>query len=300
MNKQLFLGAAIAVLALSSCKNSDFDGYTKAENGLHYKFYTHDENGLKPVVGDGVAFSYTIKKESNDSLLVDSKTVSRDGTGITKFQIPKSSFAGSIEDALMMMCKGDSASFIVSADSFFLKTQRAQALPPHLRPGDHLVVTIKIADVVTKKEIDDMQKKQQAEMEAEMQKRQGEEKPALEKYLADNKITTKPTASGLIYIETKKGSGPNPRPTDSVTVHYNGTFLDGRVFDSSIGKQPVTFALGGVIPGWVEGLQLMKKGGKAKLIIPSNLAYGQGNQGIPPFSTLCFEVELLDVKLNGK
>lgn len=297
MKKSLLLGASIAVIALSSCKNSDFDGYTKAENGLHYKFYVHNENGLKPVVGDGVAFRYVIKKESNDSVLVDSKTVSRDGSGITKFQIPKSSFSGSIEDALMMMAKGDSASFIVSADSFFLKTQRAQSLPPHLKPGDHLIVTIKVADVVTKKEIDELQKKQQAEMEKEMQKKQAEEKPALEKYLADNKITTKPTASGLIYIETKKGSGPNPKPTDSVTVHYKGTFLDGKVFDSSIERgQPITFPLNGVIPGWIEGMQLMKKGGKATLIIPSNLAYGQGNQGIPPYSTLLFEVELIDIK----
>ena len=82
-------------------------------------------------------------------------------------------------------------------------------------------------------------------------------------------------------------------------MHYNGTFLDGKVFDSSIGKQPATFVLTNVIPGWIEGLQLMKKGGKSKLIIPSNLAYGQGNQGIPPFSTLLFDVELIDIK-SGK
>ena len=300
MNKHLLLSAAAATLAFSSCKNSEFEGYEKTEGGLYYKFFNHDENGLKPNIGDGVAFSYIIKKQSNDSLLVDSKTVSRDGSGITKFLMPKSSFAGSVEDALMMMAKGDSASFIISADSFFLKTQKAPSLPPHIRPGDRLVVTIKVAEVKTKKEIEEIQKQEQARMEQEMQKRQAEEKPTLDKYLADNKITAKPTASGLIYIETKKGSGASPKPTDTVTVHYNGTFLDGRVFDSSIGKQPAVFPLGGVIPGWIEGLQLMKKGGKAKLIIPSNLAYGQGNQGIPPFSTLLFDVELIDIKSSGK
>jgi FKBP-type peptidyl-prolyl cis-trans isomerase len=102
----------------------------------------------------------------------------------------------------------------------------------------------------------------------------------------------------LYYIETKKGSGPNPKESDIVTVHYTGTLLDGTKFDSSVDRgQPAEFPLNGVIKGWTEGLQLMKKGGKARLIIPSNLAYG-GNPGgpIPPFSTLVFDVELLDIK----
>lgn len=298
MNKiPVLFTAALALLAFSACKNSEFEGYTKAENGLHYKFYNKVENAKSPGIGDGVGFSFIIKKYSNDSVLVDSKSVGRDGSGIFRYILPKSSFAGSIEDALLMMGQGDSASFIVRADSFYLKTQRFNELPPYIKPGENLVVAIKIHEVKSKKEIEENQKAQQAEMEKAMAERQAQEKPAFDKYLADNKITTKPTASGLIFIETKKGSGVKPKATDNVVVHYTGTLLDGTKFDSSLDRgEPATFPLNQVIPGWTEGIQLMSKGSKAKLIIPSSIGYGpQGTGPIPPYATLVFEVELLDI-----
>ncbi|MBL7896139.1 MAG: FKBP-type peptidyl-prolyl cis-trans isomerase [Bacteroidia bacterium] len=196
-----------------------------------------------------------------------------------------------------MMGQGDSASFIIKADSFYLKTQRFNELPPFIKPGENLVVTMKVLEVKSRAELEKNQKQQQAEMEKMMAERQAAEKPELDKYLADNKITTKPTASGLIFIDVKKGSGPKPKATDNVVVHYTGTLLDGTKFDSSLDRgEPATFPLNQVIPGWTEGIQLMSKGGKAKLIIPSNLGYGpQGTGPIPPFASLVFEVELLDI-----
>ncbi len=297
MNKITLLTASVAALALVSCKNSEFEGYTTAENGLNYKFYNHDEAGVKPKEGDGVAFSFIIKQYSKDSVLVDSKNITGDGSGVFKYRLPKSSFAGSIEDGLAMMSKGDSASFIINADSFFLKTQRAKELPAHIKPGDHLLVIVKVKDIKNAQELEAEQKQQQAEREKQMMEMQAAEAPAWEKYLAENKITTKPTASGLIYIELKKGSGPRPAATDQVVVHYTGTMLNGEKFDSSVDKgQPATFGLNQVIPGWTEGLQLMQKGGKAKLVIPSALGWGaQGFQGIPPFAPVTFTVELIDV-----
>jgi len=106
------------------------------------------------------------------------------------------------------------------------------------------------------------------------------------------------TASGLVYKELIAGTGEHPTPTDSVTVHYEGTFTDGRVFDSSFKRnEPTTFMLGQVIPGWTEGLQLMKPGGRARLVIPGDLAYGpKGFGSIPPNATLVFEVALLSVQ----
>jgi FKBP-type peptidyl-prolyl cis-trans isomerase FkpA len=96
----------------------------------------------------------------------------------------------------------------------------------------------------------------------------------------------------------KKGSGAKPKATDEVVVHYTGTLLDGTKFDSSVDRgEPATFPLNAVIPGWTEGIQMMAKGGKAKLIIPSSIGYGpQGSGPIPPYSTLVFDVELLDIK----
>ena len=298
MNKITMLLSSALFVGLFSCNKSEFDGFTKAENGLHYQFFTQDENGVKAVEGDGVSIKivYSLKRTPNDSVLFDSKLNSEDGTGTVRYILPKSSFPGSLEDAITMMAKNDSAAFIISADSFFLKTNKMQALPPFAKPGDKLLVTIKMMEIKTKKDLDENQKKQ----EAEIAKMGEAEKPKLDQYLMENKITTVPTASGLIFIETQKGKGSaHPKATDEVTVHYTGTLLDGTKFDSSVDRgQPATFPLSQVIPGWTEAIQLMTKGSKAKLVIPSNLGYGPRGAGgqIPPFSSLIFEVELLDFK----
>lgn len=127
---------------------------------------------------------------------------------------------------------------------------------------------------------------------------------ALEKgkaFLTENagKPGVKTTASGLQYKVVTEGTGKSPKSTDGVMVHYRGTLLDGTEFDSSYKRnQPITFRLNQVIPGWTEGLQLMKEGGKSILYIPSNLAYGPRGAGgiIGPDETLVFEVELLKVQ----
>ncbi len=107
------------------------------------------------------------------------------------------------------------------------------------------------------------------------------------------------TASGLIYLPVKEGTGASPVATDKVKVHYTGKLIDGTVFDSSVTRgSPVTFPLSGVIPCWTEGVQKMKVGGKARLICPAAIAYGDRSppgSAIPPGSTLDFEVELLDI-----
>ena len=298
MNKITMLLGTAVLAGLISCNKSEFDGFTKAENGLHYQFFTHDENGVKAVEGDGVSIKivYALKRTPTDSVLFDSKVNSEDGSGTIRYILPKSSFPGSLEDAITMMSKNDSAAFIISADSFFLKTNKMTALPPFAKPGDKLKISIKMVEIKTKKDLEENQKKQEAEIAALSET----EKPKLDQYLADNKITTTPTASGLIFIETQKGKGKDhPKASDEVTVHYTGTLLDGSKFDSSLDRgEPAKFPLSQVIPGWTEGIQLMTKGSKAKLIIPSSLGYGPRGAGaqIPPFSSLVFEVELIDFK----
>jgi FKBP-type peptidyl-prolyl cis-trans isomerase len=123
-----------------------------------------------------------------------------------------------------------------------------------------------------------------------------------EKYLAENKTKegVAVTPSGLQYQILKATEGEKPAVTDIVKVHYIGTLPDGTVFDSSVERgEPVEFQLNGVIKGWTEGVQLMSVGSKYKFVIPYDLAYGEQGAGggkIPPFATLIFEVELLDIK----
>ena len=110
--------------------------------------------------------------------------------------------------------------------------------------------------------------------------------------------SVKQTKSGLQYMVIKEGNGIKPSATDTVTVHYTGTLIDGTVFDSSVERgEPASFPLDKVIPGWTEGLQLMSEGSKYRLFIPSELAYGSQGAGdqILPNSTLIFDVELIKV-----
>jgi FKBP-type peptidyl-prolyl cis-trans isomerase FkpA len=119
-------------------------------------------------------------------------------------------------------------------------------------------------------------------------------KPFLDK--AAKEKGAKAFPSGLIYKELKAGKGASPKAEDTVSVNYTGTFPDGKVFDSSLERGPATFPLKNVIPCWTEGVQKMKVGGKAKLVCPASIAYGEGGRpGIPGGSTLVFEVELLDI-----
>lgn len=136
-----------------------------------------------------------------------------------------------------------------------------------------------------------------------MQKSMGKFSAIIEEgktFLENNKKVdgVKTTASGLQYLVIKAGNGLKPSISDTVTVNYKGTLLNGKQFDSNEGKEPITFSTEGVIPGWTEGLQLMNEGSKYRFFIPYHLAYGERGAGrdIMPYSTLIFDIELLKVK----
>lgn len=141
-----------------------------------------------------------------------------------------------------------------------------------------------------------LQERAQTQAAAAAEKQLAEGQAYLDKNKAKAGVTV--TASGLQYEVVKSGTGAKPAPTNTVKVHYHGTLIDGTVFDSSVERnEPIEFAVTGVIPGWVEALQLMSVGDKWKLTIPANLAYGPRSTGkIPGNSVLLFEVELLEVK----
>jgi len=198
----------------------------------------------------------------------------------------------------------DKASYSIGHDiGSTFKKQNMELNPDLLLAG--LKDALAGKEAMTKEERDktlqDFQK-EMMEKQAATTKAAGEKNLADgEKFLADNKKKegVKSTSSGLQYKVLKEGSGTSPKATDTVVVNYRGTLIDGTEFDSSYKrKEPATFQVNRVIPGWTEALQLMKPGAKYELYIPSKIAYGERGAGkdIGPNSTLIFEVELLSVK----
>jgi FKBP-type peptidyl-prolyl cis-trans isomerase FklB len=162
----------------------------------------------------------------------------------------------------------------------------------------------RLTDEEMASEIQAFQEKMQAKMVAEMEVATAKNQAAGEAFLAENakKDGVVVTESGLQYKVLEPGEGDSPAAADVATVHYRGTLIDGKQFDSSYDRgQPATFPVGGVIAGWTEALQLMKPGSKWQLVIPAGLAYGErgAGQDIGPNATLMFDVELISVEKGG-
>jgi FKBP-type peptidyl-prolyl cis-trans isomerase FkpA len=174
--------------------------------------------------------------------------------------------------------------------------------PFSLSPAEFEIVKRALTDAAAGKPAEDIsvwgpkiQAFAQTREAAGTQQAKASSKAYLDKAVAQPGAVKSP--SGLIYRELRAGTGASPKATDTVKVNYRGTLTDGTEFDSSYKRnEPISFALSGVIRCWTEGVQKMKVGGKAELVCPSDLAYGdRGNQGIPGGATLIFEIELLDI-----
>jgi len=200
------------------------------------------------------------------------------------------------EYAIAKMKSGGKATVIVPAKLAF----GDKGVQGYIPPFSPVVFEIYIKKIISADEMKAKREKEAAEAAAEAQKMAAEEQAKIDAYLKANNITATPTQSGLIFVDVEPGTGEAALPGEKVKVHYTGYLLNGKKFDSSVDRgQPFEFTLGQgqVIPGWDEGIAMMRVGGKAKLIIPSRIAYGARGAGadIPPNSPLVFEVELLEV-----
>ena len=193
----------------------------------------------------------------------------------------------------------------VSKISYALGYEVAHQTPPELDINSFVTGVreghARTEPAYTEEELQVAYEQFQKDMQQKQVKDAKQAQASSDSFLTENakKAGVKTTASGLQYVVTKEGTGKQPAASSVVKVHYTGKLVDGKVFDSSVERgEPIEFPLNQVIPGWTEGLQLMKEGGKATLYIPSQLGYGeQGVPGtIPPHSTLIFDVELIEVK----
>ncbi len=286
MKKILFNPLAILVMvAITSLGcTSKYPGFDKTASGLYYKLYKVSTDTVKPRTGDFITLDmrYTTAK---DSLLFDSR-VQMNGEPV-RFQLPPSDFAGDVYEGIAMMSAGDSAVFIISADSLFRKTFRQPSLPPFIDSASVIKFYIYLKGCET---VQNMMEKEKVE---------------LSKYLADNNITVSPSETGLYYVETAKGSGPKIDTGMYVKMHFIVSTIDGKqVFSSYDRGEPIRMEYGKPFdtPGFEEGIGKMTKGTKATLIVPSEIAFGaQGRGGmIPPYATVIYKVEVVDLQSKAQ
>ena len=210
------------------------------------------------------------------------------------------------QDKLDLTAEKSRASYAIGADiANSMKRQSLDLDTKALAAGlvDGMTGKLQLKDTDLEKAMNDFKTALMAKRQAAQATAATENTKKGTDYLAANakKEGVKTTASGLQYKVMKAGAdgGKSPKATDTVKVHYHGTLIDGTVFDSSVQRgEPISFPLNGVIPGWTEGVQLMKVGDKFQFTIPSALAYGEQGAGgtIGPNSTLVFEVELLGIE----
>ena len=284
------IGAVI--LGTASCQSGS--GFKKA-NGVEYKII-NDAPGKPAQPGDVMELNIVWKVGKNDGKSKDSAIIdSRKMNGGKPIQMPLSEpkFRGDLVSGLALLSAGDSAIIRVSFDSLKVAL-KGQQMPPFAKPGDYFIYEVKMVSVKSRADYENEMKAKSSQLAAADDK-------TLQDYFAKNNLKPEKTASGLYYTIQKDGSGDKIGRGQSASLIYTGKLLDGTTFDSNVGK-PEAFTVkagtGSVIPGFDEGIMLLKKGTKATLYIPSPLAYGEHSPSpsMPPNSILIFELEVTDVK----
>lgn len=297
--------AAIAAISMvTGCKNASNSGFdTDATTGIQYHFFNHDDKGSKPTMGD-YARVYLTLKNANDSLIFDSRHKQRkEDTSKTVTIHLEKTFNGCLPEGIAMMAVGDSASFRLSADSFYLKSFHSHQMPSFIKPGSMITFNIKLESFETPQQMANDMDAQMKERMQMMEQRKADEPNQIAKYIADNKITVKPESDGIYILERVKGKGKPIKTGDSVEVKYTGMLLDGTVVQTSDhGPGNTTFTLvygkDSFTKGFDDIIANLEAGGSVKALVPSSLAYGEQspNALIPPYTPLIYMVEVINVK----
>lgn len=290
MNKYLLYSLIIVFI---SCTNkSEYPGFSKARNGIIYRLNSIGEDSQKPKPGDYITadIQYLTMK---DSVFFN---------GRRKIQISIPSYKGSIDECFMMLSEKENATFILTANEFFGITLQS-SLPSFLNAEDKLKVTAEIVEIQTGEEFN---KEKEAFLEW-IEDFGDYEKVILKQFIAQEKLNVASASNGIYHLALQKGNGKKIEEGDTITINYEGKFLNGKFFDSTKKRnQPFQFVFGTewqVVKGLEKALALMEEGGKSLFIVPSELAFGQEGSStgiIPPYTSLIFEIEVLEVKKTIK
>jgi FKBP-type peptidyl-prolyl cis-trans isomerase FkpA len=298
MKRNLML-LALAAIGLASCNS----GQKKGEGGLLYEMH-EDKDGAAIKDSDFVSINLIVKTDA-DSVMANSYD---NGMPFT-FPVPKPQFKGDFQSGLNLLSEGDSATIKVNLDSI----AKASGKPKDLK-GKYVVYEVKVVKVISKGKLTQpvFQGRVEEYFKAEAAKMKNAEPGKIAKYIASHNIKATKTATGLNYQITKPGNGPIIGKGDTAVVNYAVKLLSDKVFDTNIKSEAqkakidnpmrpytpmrVPVGVGAFIAGWDQGLQLLNKGAKATLVIPSSLAYGErGFQQVAPYTPIVFEIELVDI-----
>jgi FKBP-type peptidyl-prolyl cis-trans isomerase len=287
MYRLSFFSLFFLSILLFSCKDP-YPGYTKVDEGVFYKLLKIGDQEQCCRFGDYVTTNIAYLT-MNDSVFF---------AGIRKLKVTQPDFPGSIDKCFTMMCQHDSAQFIISAHDFFEKTLES-ATPDYLSGDGKMKIFVNLLDIQTSDEYE-----RQKDAFLHWIEDLGEyEKVLLRQYIRETKIDVPPMEDGIYYIVQQTGGGPAVAIGDTVVIHYEGHFLNGKYFDSTRRRNdPLQFVYGHqlqVIGGLEKAIGKMHEGDKALVIIPSDQAFGAVGsvEGIvPPFTPVVFEIELINVK----
>lgn len=283
MNRLLRLtSAAFLLLAVSACNK---DGYTVSNTGLHYNLI-REVSKEKAHPGQVLQLNMAYYN-SKDSLLYDSRVI---GDSFL-LELTPPTFIGGLEEGLAMLGEGDSASFLLPADSIFDKLFHVR-LPSYINKGDQLRFNVGVISVLDPPEL-------KAKLREFSIRRDKAEQRAIENYLAQNNLHIKPAEPGIYFVVMREGQGRKPVTGDSVEVAYTGRTLNGQVFDASekAGRN-LKYRIGtaGMLDAWENAVTSMKEGSLARLILSSGHAFGSSTAGpVPPGTPVVFDIELIRI-----
>lgn len=289
-NKLIVITLLIVAIGCSN-KSSKFPGFSITDSDIHYKLLSLGDGSIKPELSNFITVNVAYRT-IKDSLFFQ---------GLRKFQLNSKEVKGTIDECFTMLALGDSAAFYFPADSFFTRTLET-SLPKFIYKGDMMRVDIKMLEIQTEK---------QYELEKEaflhwINDFGDYEKVILKQYMVGEKLSIVPTASGLYFLPVSKTNGKSVAVGDTVTVHFEGRFFNNKIFDSTKKRnEPFQFVYGQkwqVVEGLEEAIGMMKEGERSLFILPSKIAFGEQGSStgiIPPFTSVVFEVELIEVK-KGK
>jgi len=280
---------AAALLVLFSCsKPSPYPGYSKTSNGIYYRLHAFGSSEREVQPGDYITADISYHTLEDSTFFEGRRTL----------QVTEPAYETSVDACFMMLSKGEKASFIIPAAPFFQQTLET-SMPDFLASNDSMKLTVDLHEVQNEKEF-----RHEKEAFLNWIDDFGEyEKVLLQQFLERKRVDARPTPSGLYHVVLEEGSGPAVQQGDTVVVHYEGKFLNGKFFDSTKQrKQPFEFVYGTewqVIEGMEEVIGQMKEGEKALAILPSDVAFGKSGSStgiIPPYTSVVYEVTLVDVR----